>query len=357
MPACIASIGLISPFDRAAAPPAAPASAPAAAARVGGEQGVIHRCIEPDYKQLIHPIRLRRMSRILKLGLGAAQLCLNCAAACLPEEEPVQPDAIVVGTGLACVNELDSFLSSMIHGHEHGLSPIPFIHSSHNTVAAQISHLLQNHSYNATYCHRGVSFECALADALMLIEGGEASNVLLGGIDEFSIHYHTLMQQIGETGMSGEGAAFFLLRPALASGGAGPRVTGVRTFYRPDPSDAFDAQAFITDFLADSGCSLQDVDTVVLGFNGDPQGDAEYHHLVQTFVPASARLVAFKHLCGECMTASGFAFALSAEALREGGFPSASLIRQVDNSAPRKVLLFNHYRRQNYALILMEEMN
>jgi 3-oxoacyl-(acyl-carrier-protein) synthase len=331
----ITSSGLISPFDPAANITGRP-----------GEKGGTHRCIEPEYRQLIDPVRLRRMSRILRLGLGAAQLCLNRAC-------NARPDAILVGTGLACVNELDAFLSSMVFGNELGLSPIPFINSSHNTVAAQISRMLQNHSYNATYCHRGVSFESALTDAMMLIGAREASNVLLGGIDEFSSHYHTLMQQIDETGMDGEGAAFFLLGPRPESAGD-PRVAAVRTFYRADLSGTFDARTLIDDFLADNHCDLRDTDSVVLGLNGDRQGDAVYHLLMDSFFPATTRLVAFKHLCGEYMTSGSFAFALAAEALRNGCFPAASLIRQDNGNPPQRVLLFYHYRQQNYALVLLE---
>ena len=143
------------------------------------ENETVLRCIEPDYKKLIHPVQLRRMSRILKLGMGSAQLCLNNAV------NPVSPDAILIGTGLACINDLEAFLLSILDEGEQGLSPIPFINSSHNTVAAQIARILQNHSYNNTYCHRGTAFESALLDALLLINGKEASSVLLGGIDEF----------------------------------------------------------------------------------------------------------------------------------------------------------------------------
>jgi hypothetical protein len=37
------------------------------------------KCIEPDYRTLINPLQLRRMPRILKMGLAPAVSCLKKA--------------------------------------------------------------------------------------------------------------------------------------------------------------------------------------------------------------------------------------------------------------------------------------
>ena len=65
-------------------------------------------CIEPDYRDLINPIQLRRMPRILKMGLASAQLCINRAGG-------INPDAIIVGTGLGCLDNLEKFLIEVTH--------------------------------------------------------------------------------------------------------------------------------------------------------------------------------------------------------------------------------------------------
>jgi 3-oxoacyl-[acyl-carrier-protein] synthase-1 len=303
------------------------------------------RCIEPDYKKLIHPVQLRRISRILKLGLGAAQICLNNGG-------DIRPDAIVVGTGLACVNELETFLQSVLNENEQSLSPIPFINSSHNTVAAQISRMLKTQSYNNTYCHRGSSFESALVDALMLINGREAGHVLLGGIDEISEHYLTLLAGIGETVMTGEGAGFFLLGKT-----SNPRtyacITAAKTFYYPKSAPLPEQE--ICAFLDENRLSPDSIDTLVLGLNGNPDDDRIYRHWAKNVFPSASQLVSYKYLCGEYMTAGSFALALTACAIREGRFPESCLLDKALSCKPERVLILNHYRQQNYSFVLLEK--
>ena len=48
-------------------------------------------CIEPDYKSFIDPKQIRRMSRIIRMGVAAAMECLQEAGVKVP-------DAIVTGT-------------------------------------------------------------------------------------------------------------------------------------------------------------------------------------------------------------------------------------------------------------------
>ncbi|MDR2621454.1 MAG: beta-ketoacyl synthase chain length factor [Dysgonamonadaceae bacterium] len=305
------------------------------------------RCIEPDYKRLINPVQLRRMSRILKLGLGATQICLNNA-------ENVSPDAILVGTGLACVNELATFLQAVSDGNEHSLSPIPFINSSHNTVAAQISRMLKTQSYNNTYCHRGTSFESALIDAMILINRNEATNVLLGGIDEISEHYLSILAGIGETAVAGEGAGFFILG-VKPDDNTYARINAVKTFYLPGISFEHITGSIIS-FLNDNHLSPDSIDALVLGLNGNPDDDRVYHYLTENVFPSTLPLVSYKHLCGEYMTAGSFALALTAHAIREGNFPRSCILNKEVFRKPERVLIFNHYRQQNYSLVLAEKL-
>ena len=102
------------------------------------------------------------MSRIVKMGVFAALSCLRNA-------EVEIPDAIIAGTGLGCLEDTEKFLGSMYTSEEKLLNPTPFIQSTHNTVAGAIALAIKCHGYNATYTHRGFSFESALIDALMQI--------------------------------------------------------------------------------------------------------------------------------------------------------------------------------------------
>jgi 3-oxoacyl-(acyl-carrier-protein) synthase len=329
MQAYITSIGLISPQDTAGNRfPFDPEH----------ESASMLKCVEPDYRQLIPPIQLRRMSRILKMGLAAAQICLKNAG-------EIRPDAILTGTGLACINELESFMLSMLDNEEQGLSSIPFINSSHNTVAAQIAQMLNNHGYNNTYCHRGTSFESALTDALMLLNGQEAEHVLLGGIDEYSQRYHLMMQKTGDTAVAGEGAAFFLLSRTPAEK-VFARITAARTFYHP-------ADNFIETFLSDHHLRNDDIDTVLCGINGTETNDKAYAHPAEDLFHRNTQWTSYKHLCGEYTTSGSFALALAARALLNGRFPESCVLR--NPRPPQRILIYNHYHQQDYSLVTVEK--
>jgi 3-oxoacyl-(acyl-carrier-protein) synthase len=327
MQAYLTSIGLISPQrtfenDFSCGLPTADAS--------------ILPAIEPNYKGLINPVQLRRISRILKLGLGAAQLCINNAGG-------LKPDAIVVGTGLACVNDLEIFLKSIIEAGEQSLSPIPFINSLHNTVAAQIARTLKIQTYNNTHCHRGASFENALLDALMLLHEKDYQHVLAGGIDEFSMHYYKLLDN---PVTMGEGAGFFLLSNSPVAE-TSAKISSVATFYQPEEN-------FISNFLAEQSIPVHHLDAVVLGMNGNPNDDAVYNRLISHFFSSGSRLVSYKHLCGEYHTSNAFALALAARALATGAFPAPAVLRSGKPRTPQKILLYNHYQNCNHTLILVE---
>ena len=161
-----------------------------------------------DLKALIPDAALRRrMSRVVKMGVGAAMDVLNRFGG------GARIDAVVTATGLGCLTDSEKFLRNMIENGEQLLNPTPFIQSTFNTVGAQVALLCKNHSYNMTYAHRGRSFECALLDAVMLIREGSARNVLLGAFDEMTPTLHRIWERMGFLrGIEGgECACFFVL--------------------------------------------------------------------------------------------------------------------------------------------------
>src|SRR5690606_23583999 len=107
--------------------------------------------MEPQYKELIKPALLRRMSSVLKMGTYSAMNCLSGGE--------ITPEAIIVGTGLGCVRDTISFLEQSIHNDEQTLAPTAFIQSTHNSIGGQIALLLQNYRYNMTMVQNSVSFE------------------------------------------------------------------------------------------------------------------------------------------------------------------------------------------------------
>ena len=291
-------------------------------------------CVEPDYKELINPVQLRRMSRILKMGLGASGICINN----LPETEI---DAVIVGTGLACIIDLEKFLISVLDGNEQALSPIPFINSSHNTVAAQIAMMHKITGYNNTYCHRGASFEAALQDALMLLDEGEAKHVLVGGIDEYSRHYHLMISEEDKmkNTVLGEGAVFFMLEKERREN-TFAELKSVHSFLMKN--EALNSQIVkteISEFLQKQDLDFSEIDVFMSGKNGNCITDGIYDELKKDFSP-NAETVYYKHLCGEYMNSTAFALALAAS--------------QLKNQKGKRILIYNHYSDMNHSVILLE---
>ena len=318
-------------------------------------------CMEPDYRDLINPLQLRRMPRILKMGLAAARLCINRSGG-------INPDGIIVGTGLGCLDNLEKFLLDVLDNHEHITSVLPFINSTHNAVAANIAMLLQNHGYNLTYCHRGLSFESALDDALMNLEEKKASHMLLGGIDETTNDFRLLHSYLGywkkpisnlllledksPGSIAGEGSAFFMLS-SVPSHGHHVIVDGVHTFITPDTAQESDIIPEIDQFLKNHGTDKRDISLLLSGMNGDTNFDPVYKQLKQNYFSPQAGLAWYKHLCGEYYTSSSFALWLATIILENQVIPKITELISPEKREIEKILIYNHTRNTEHALILV----
>src|SRR6476659_6743830 len=64
-------------------------------------------CVEPDYSSFIDAKFIRRMSRIIKMGVAAAMQCLKDA-------DLQMPDAIVTGTAYGCLQDTEVFLNRLV---------------------------------------------------------------------------------------------------------------------------------------------------------------------------------------------------------------------------------------------------
>lgn len=159
---------------------------------------------EPDYKTWIPASTRRRMSRMVRMGVASGLQCF--------EGEDKLADAILTATGYGCLTDTENFMHSILDTDEQQPSPTSFIQSTFNTIGASIAILTGNHRYNNTYVHRGLSFESALLDALLLLRE-EADKVLVGATDEMTPTLNTLLGRMGNWRHypPGEGAAFFLL--------------------------------------------------------------------------------------------------------------------------------------------------
>ncbi len=285
------------------------------------------KCIEPVYKEYIEPNMVRRMGRIIKMGVVASRLCMNDA-------KVEKPDAIITGTGLGCIEDTEKFLASLINCEEQFLTPTSFIQSTHNAISGQIALIIKANCYNYAYVHRGFSFESALLDAMMLIDEGEVEKVLLGGVDEITPTSFAISKQLGfwkkkaicnldllkgkSTGsVAGEGAAFFMLANKESEENYA-KIKGVSTIYKPD--DFEEIECHIDRFLKNEGIEKEDIDLIMLGINGDEKHDKIYYHLQENFFDNIATSY-YKHLCGEYHTSSAFGLWLTAKILKTQHIP------------------------------------
>jgi 3-oxoacyl-[acyl-carrier-protein] synthase II len=200
--------------------------------------------VEPAYKELISGSYLRRMSKVIKMGVATALMA--------GKEETIE--GIIVGSGAGCYHNTVLFIGEY-NGRETGeLSPHAFIQSTDNTIAGQIALILQNYSYNITYIQKGLAFENALVDAMLLSEENEC-NVLVGGVDEW-VPLFELSEQtkaLHPDYWIGEGSTFFMVKQEKEGALAAVLACGMLQANK----DSLDEK--LTEFLEQQGLDLPDL--------------------------------------------------------------------------------------------------
>jgi len=314
---------------------------------------------KPNYREYINPKLLRRMSKIVRMGIVSSKLAMSDAGI-------VKPDAILTGTGMGCQVDTEKFLNSMIENDEGLLTPTSFIQSTHNTVGGAIALGNQNHNYNLTYVHRTFSFESALLDSMLLLGKGKAENVLLGGFDEITEESWLIKTKIDfykknpvnnlhvfadsqKGAQAGEGSSFFVLTNEKTSS-TYAKVVDVDMFFRPESSDAVETR--IIRFIGNSSLHLDDVDFVIVGNNGDLEFDKIYSKIGNSLFKDTP-IAYYKHLCGEYDTSSSFAMWLSAKIIKENTVPNVILKKGTVLGNIKNILIYNQFRGINHSLILL----
>lgn len=325
---------------------------------ISEQQSNIWPAVAPKYRDYIPPAASRRMGKGVKMGVVASAIALQDAQCDMPA-------AIVTGSGMGCVQKSEQFLEKIIDNDEEYLTPIAFIQSTHNTVGAQIALGLKCKAYNVTYVQSALSFESALLDALMLLAEEDAHNVLLGGVDELGKHTTKLHQLIGHvkaetidaqklltstskgTAFS-EGAQFFVLdRQKQASSYAEIVDLGIHNVLAADAVE----EALLA-FLHKNDYSIDQIDAVVLGNNGDADFDAIYHTLQKGILSNTQQLV-YKHLSGEYNTVAAFAMWAAAKVLKTQTVPACMKANELNCSSYKTILLYNQYQGQNHSFVLL----
>lgn len=280
----------------------------------------IHRkAIEPDYAGLIAPMQLRRMSKAVRMGIGASKAAMQGAGL-------ERPDAISVGTAMGCLNDTEHFLGKMVEQDEQMLTPTSFIQSTHNTVSGQIALLAGCHGHNLTFVQRGHSFEHAMLNAQLYLNEHKGEQVLVGGIDELTDNSLRVMETAGvysDTNPAGEGAAFFVVSDSAADSRL--FIKDISCFTTKDATTALEK---VRAFLQRNNRTMGDIELLMMGESGDARSQPFYDALKQQF--DLARIKSFKQDCGEYATASSYALGIVTQ-MSQNGEISAKNILLVNN--------------------------
>lgn len=321
--------------------------------------------IEPDYKEFITPIEARRMGKLLKRAVATSIKTLknvNCE----------NPDAIIVGTGLGCVEHTEKFLNAVIDNDEECLSPTSFMQSTHNTISSQIALRLKCHSYNCTYSHRATSFDNALLDAIMQMELGKIETALVGGHDEMTPAYFTMLGRIGYWKMN-EPISADILRNSQTHGSISGdcslslflnkqksehslcSIDAMELLYEPQIEQI---QQVLTKILQDNGLKMDDIQGIVCGMSGDARNDATYKNIIEKCCP-NTPIIWYKHIFGESCCTSAFGTYVAATCLNNKQIPSHLIYsnNHAEMETPKHLLVYNQFQNKDHTITLLSCCN
>lgn len=317
------------------------------------------RSIEPDYTEFIAPTQARRMGKILKRALATALKTIQ-------ETGVENPEAIITGTGLGCIENTEKFLTAMIHNDEKFLPPTFFMQSTHNTISSLIAVHLKCHGYNSTYSHRGTSFDSALLDAFVQFQLGEIETAMVNGHDELTPDYFNMLEKIdywkqGEVNetilrkadsqgsFAGECSISLMLGNTLSEKTL-CQFRDIEMFYKPDEQQF---GKILERFLNRNQLEMNDIDAVVVGINGDKENDEIYQNFGETFFDKNP-LIWYKHIFGESYTVSGIGVYVAATILQRKTIPKHLLYKAGTKTEQiRNILVYNHFQNKDHSLILL----
>ncbi|MBE9464090.1 beta-ketoacyl synthase chain length factor [Dyadobacter subterraneus] len=312
--------------------------------------------LEPAYGNLIPAGLLRRMGKAVRIGVGAGLPLI--------QKNP-DLDGIILGTANGGLDDCLKFLNQIVDYNEGTLTPTNFVQSTPNAVAGNLALMSKNTGYNATHVNKGLAFEGVLMDAFLLFGEGKAQSLLLGSIEEIS-DYNYNIDQLAGSWKKEETTSETLLNSATAGTVCGEAaVMFVAEAEKSDNSIAeivdveqinFADEKRISEkliyFLKRNKIDLSEIDTLILGYNGDSRSDHWYNWLRETFFPEST-VYNYKNLIGDFPTAVAFGVWMGAHILAGKNMPNETLLTKNSDQKSKKILLYNHHKGVQNGFILM----
>jgi len=318
-----------------------------------------YQAIEPNYLEFIPKGLLRRMGKAVRMGIGTGLPLVK-------KHDDIE--GILIGTANGGLEDCIKFLNQIVEYEEGTLTPTNFVQSTPNAVAGLLALMGKNQSYNITYTNGGTSFENTLLDALLLFEENNAQKLLIGGLEEISDYnynidsladkYKTelisskdLLQSTTKGTICGEGASMFVVEKEADEYLA--QIIDVEQITYPTQSDL----SFLLKQLLDrQKLSLEDISSLMLGYNGDINQNPWYDFVGNDLLP-DTDLYTFKQFVGDYRTVSSFGVWLSAHILNESISTQHSfMIRKgkSNTTTDKKYhLIYNHFDAVRHGFILL----
>jgi len=318
------------------------------------------RAIEPDYKQFFTPNEARRYGKILKRALLVSRQAMS-------ETGVSQPDAIITGTGLGCIENTEIFLEKLVREGEELLNPTHFMQSTHNTISSLVAIDAKCHSYNSTYAHSGISFECALQDAFMQLKcckdgARPVSTALVGAHDEMTPVYFTILKKSGYLGkpnqaFAGETAVAMMLSTEKSET-ALCEIEAVEKLYTGNCHCGLDPQSPEIMGLRIKSAMTDSIDYIMVGTNGIEENDKIYFENCAKLFP-NIPLLQYKNIFGDGYTMPALGVYAAATCLQKGKIPEHLFLdtrhKTQDTRQCTKILCYNHFEGKNHTFVLLSK--
>jgi len=319
---------------------------------------MVFSAIEPNYIGFIPKGLLRRMGKAVRMGVGSGLPLIN---------DHKDIEGVLVATANGGMEDCIKFLNQIVDYDEGILTPTNFVQSTPNSIAAQIALLGKKQGYNITYTNGGLAFENTLLDAMLLFEEGLHSKLLVGGIEEVSDYSYNIDFLLGKYktepiskewyldsnsvgAYCGEGAAFFVLVPESKEYLC--RIKDLDQITYPNEADIDQLTA---NLLSRNGLTLADIDSVVLGYNGDVRHNKWYDHIGDS-VFKKANVFCFKHLVGEYRVCSSAALWFLTHLFQGNKVLYSKMLKEDRHERPLKnALIYNHFDADQHSFILVQK--
>ncbi len=318
-------------------------------------EGLRYKAVDPNYMDLIPHNLLRRMGRVVKLGISTGITLL---------QRNENLNGIIIGTGYGGLDDCFKFLHQIIQYNEGTLTPTNFVQSTPSAVAGNLALASKNSGYNSTHVNGGLSFENVLLDALLLLKENPNHKYMVGCADELSDYNFNINKKLGmiktdpctskellssqtKGTVNGEGAAMFIVdnQPENALS----EILDLDQISYPTTDEIKEK---INNLLLRNNLQESEIDAVLLGKNGDVDSDLSYQQVQDMF--RDAHHLAFKHLVGDFQTASGFALWLTCNILNDEKLPEGCILKTQEREI-KTVLIYNHYQREQHSFMLVKK--